>query len=429
MPPLPISDICEGDKVTVTFSCAVIPYILGLLEIYRYKDSFTGTDEQKYISVGVIHQLREVLAMACCGDESLTRIIQHRLNPTTGEPEISIDDGATWTPDPESVYSNAVVLPPLSGDNGNSKRCQAANDVVGKLKDIQGSYSRIIGGIDSLEDLMITLIVEIVTVLLLGWVAAAIAAAAVALIPKVLEIARELLGISQAAYDAIFTEEVWNDTRCIIYCHCPASGVFSTSDWIDIQTDLKLQLGIEYRAAGKNIAAMVNVMGVVGLNNAARMLSGSPGNCDDCDCGCGEGCDITYTAYQYNDPAWTVHGEYTRWNSHIPVGTFDSFTLEGTNAVLQLANSECIRWVSCVVNNGCPGTGAQIELFIDGVSRGVRTPLDKAPFDPSGCLDPSAAWEFPNGYDGDTLTFSQVSAPCSGGYDNLLICARVGVCV
>jgi len=54
MPVPPVVDVCEGDLVCVQFSCSLVPYVLGLLEVYRYKDSFKGTDEEKTIAVGVM---------------------------------------------------------------------------------------------------------------------------------------------------------------------------------------------------------------------------------------------------------------------------------------------------------------------------------------------------------------------------------------
>jgi len=120
MPPPPVESACDKPRVSVEFSCSLVPYLLGLLELYRYKDSFTGTDEQKTMAVGIMRQLMEQIAMSGCGcDEDIVTLT--RINPETGEVEISTDDGVTWTPDPESPYIQATIAVPLAGENGDVK--------------------------------------------------------------------------------------------------------------------------------------------------------------------------------------------------------------------------------------------------------------------------------------------------------------------
>src|SRR5215207_9373412 len=47
--------------------------------------------------------------MTCCED----RIILHRFSATTGRPEVSLDMGDTWTPDPADVEFAIPLQPPL----------------------------------------------------------------------------------------------------------------------------------------------------------------------------------------------------------------------------------------------------------------------------------------------------------------------------
>ena len=68
MQPTPVQSATQGKLAYVVFSCALIPYLLGLLEVYRYTDSFKGTPEQKETSVGVMRQLMEILALSECTD-------------------------------------------------------------------------------------------------------------------------------------------------------------------------------------------------------------------------------------------------------------------------------------------------------------------------------------------------------------------------
>lgn len=284
--PVPeITDICEGHTTRVTLNCALIPYILGALEVWRWEDSFVGTDEQKRIARGLFLDTMGVIAMAArdCGCEDKPPPMR-RVDPETGYPQQSNDGGTTWQDTPDSVYANATLAKPLPGGNGDTKRCEAANNVIENMQDLQAKYSAIIGQIDNLEDLAIAIIIEAISILLLGFVAAAIATAVVALIPKVLDIARMLLGTDKATYDGMFTNIVWDAARCIVFCHTPANGEYSQNDWTAIISDLKSQLGDGAQQPGANLASMVDVWGVVGLKNASRLGSGIEGNCDDCDC-------------------------------------------------------------------------------------------------------------------------------------------------
>lgn len=290
MPPPPVSDVCEGDRVTVTFSCSLVPYLLGLLEVYRYKDSFTGTEEEKTIAVGVMRQLMEEIGMSGCGcNETDQTVIIRRINPETGEVEISDDNGETWVTDPQSPYVQATIVKPLTGEDGDVKKCEASNNVIENLQDLQSTYSGYIGEFNSLADLLIALITAAVALLFLPVLGAALVALVTPIISKIFEIGRMLSGTTSEAYDGLFTTLVWNDVRCILYCHVSADGSFSEAAWASIMAEFKDTLGSGAQEAGANLAAMVDVWGVVGLNNAARLGSGAEGNCDDCECaGCAD---------------------------------------------------------------------------------------------------------------------------------------------
>lgn len=305
MPPPPVQDVCEGDKVCVSFSCSLIPYLLGLLEVYRYKDSFTGTDEEKTIAVGVMRQLMEVLAMACCGDDSQVVKI-HRINPVTGEIEVSSDDGGTWSTDPQSPYTQAIQQRPLSGTDGDIKRCEAANNVVENMKDLQAQYSNMIDTVTNIQDLLIEMIIAAAGMLFLPLAGALLLDALLPLAGKLIDLGRHLLGLDSAGYDAIFTEGNWTIATCILYCNVQSNGKFTQSGWSLSIAQLKSQLGSSFNDAGANMASMIDFWGLVGLNNAASIGAGAEGNCDDCECDCGgETVGLTMVNFFGSDPVAT----------------------------------------------------------------------------------------------------------------------------
>jgi len=270
MPVPPVQSACEGDIACITISCSLVPYLLGALEVYRWEDSFKGTAEEKRIAVGVFQEVMREVAMACgCGDDNQTEVLR-RVNPVTGYPETSTDGGVTWENDPQSIYSQATEAAPLRILDTATARCEMANNVVQNLQDLQAKYSSMIGTLGDLIDLAVALLVEAVTLLLAPLAAIAIIPLVIALIPKIIDTARFLLGATQEQYDDLFTNAVWNRVLCIVYCHAPDDGKFTEAHWLAIRSEILGALGTANNQAGSNIAAMIDVWGVVGLNNSPR---------------------------------------------------------------------------------------------------------------------------------------------------------------
>lgn len=93
MRPMPvpgISSLLEGELVCVTFSKALVPYLIGLLEIYRWSDKFSGSDEEKATAIKVFHDLIVALTEGNC-----MRLRQNPANPC--QLQQSWDGGTTWS--------------------------------------------------------------------------------------------------------------------------------------------------------------------------------------------------------------------------------------------------------------------------------------------------------------------------------------------
>lgn len=220
----------------------------------------------------------------CCCDQN--QPAEYQINSETGEIEVSTDGGATFDEYAESIYATAITPAPLHGEDGDIKRCEAANNVVENLKDVQAGISEKLALTYTLYDFAIAILVEIVALVLAGITGGGAALLVVPLIPKIIETARAIFGLSQAAYDALFTESVWTAVRCIAYCNVSPNGKFTASAWATVKFELAQQLGSGATQAGANLAAMVDVWALTGLNNAAAIGSGGEGNCDDCVCEC-----------------------------------------------------------------------------------------------------------------------------------------------
>lgn len=350
--------------------------------------------------------------MGCCPD------VTNQYYDEDGILQESTDGGVTYHPAPDDPRFNAPLAPPLTSAVGEDRRCEAANNVTGYFKaradeliadsDAWGGVTALLAAVAAIVVLLLSLGTGAgITALLLGLTAA-------------------LLAGGSSAFNAAMTTEVYSDFCCIVYCHTPDDGVYTVASWQAIKSEINAKFtGI----AQKFLHDIMNAGGLVTLINASRSGVNAGLSCAGCECGCDEGCEPTFEAYQWNDVRWTTHGEYRRFSAFTPPGSFDCFEMGTSDAVLTLDSEQCITYVSIVVNNGCPfPDGAEIKLYIDGISYGLKEPLDKAPTDPTGCLDPSAFWEIPNGASGSTLRFEQVGTHCVGGDDNRLICVRVGRC-
>lgn len=286
MPVPPIQNVCEGGLVCVSFSCSLIPYLLGLLEVYRYRDSFKGTEEEKTIAVGVMRQLMEVLAMSGCGcDDDVVKLT--RINPDNGTVETSDNGGVTWTPDPKSPYVQAVQVPPLKGADGDSKRCSAANNVIDELKRLTAVYAGYIGVLETIFEFEKQIILEALQMLFIALDAEALAAEALPIVSKAFDQAQALVHLTVEEWDAMFTTEGWTTAQCILFCEGHASGIYNQGDWARIRQRFLGELGSGTYTMGASLAATLDQWTLIGLNNCAATGADISDNCGDCDCGCG----------------------------------------------------------------------------------------------------------------------------------------------
>lgn len=82
--PKPVPDLetaHDEPLVCVEFSAALVPYLLGLLEIYRWPDRFRGSAEDKERGTAIFAELMCILSEAgmCCCDETNEQIRQLRI--------------------------------------------------------------------------------------------------------------------------------------------------------------------------------------------------------------------------------------------------------------------------------------------------------------------------------------------------------------
>jgi len=294
-----------------------ISHILGVMVALDQPDTWIGTPEEIDAARQQVNEIMAAFMAACeddmnCCEEPLTRIA------ADGSIEISTDGGETWTPATTDDPRNKVPqLAPLTGDDGDDKRCRAANNIVRQLKDLQASWS---------DDLDAGLTLLQLGLAFAGGIAALFltaGTAAVYVVPALLEMAAALVGTGSEAYDDLFTTEVWDFALCQFYCHCEPDGTFTQASFNDMlanfDTEFTGNLALAFSSA-------MTGWQLVGLNRAARLVSTDNLDCSACtDCDdCVDPCLVEWTFYGVTDVVKISDCHYTMTVSGVGHFAFSS---------------------------------------------------------------------------------------------------------
>lgn len=227
----------------------------------------------------IVACIREDLDMSgCgCGDDKPTNT---RINPETGIYEVSYDGGITWEPDPgNDPRQSGTVFPPLAGDPGNTLRCEGANSALGYLQEVQAAELVGLENNASIAD-FITMLTGFLGAI--GIFFAFVPGAIAALLSFVVNFFGHKIADD---FENAFTETLWDELFCILYCHIEPDGSYTEAGWMAVKDELdndisNYGLGWMYNH--------INLIGTVGLTNAAR--ASYPGTRPCAGCGCDNPC-------------------------------------------------------------------------------------------------------------------------------------------
>lgn len=272
----PDVDICAGPVVNICLNVQWWAHVSGVIARLAYRDAWKGTDDQISDAVESIYKILDVgrPTMSCgcgCGGSGLPS----RFN-ADGVYQVSYDGGITWVDAPEGDYRNTVTLaPPLPGDNGNTKKCQAAanirfhvktnGDQLGADANFWANVTLLIGGLVAL-----LIFVEIIGTLGIAT-------------PLILAAAGGLLTVGQSGFVAAMTSGVYDTFQCIVYCHMQSDGSFTDADMSAISADINSQL--TGTAAIYLDLFVVRALGAKGFTNMGRTGGATDADCSACDCG------------------------------------------------------------------------------------------------------------------------------------------------
>jgi len=207
--------------------------------------------------------------MSGCDDVPLTRF------DSDGDYQTSSDGGTTFVDNPGQDPRNGYgALPGLSGGDGDTKRCQAANSVITYFKNAVASLQQAKDNEATASDLGAVLVgvLLLLGIITLGWIFAFFGAF----------IALLYANITAEEWGAAFTDDIWNQLVCIVYTHTEADASYTVDDVKAIITDIETT--IDPGTAQSFFLDMFKSLWAGGTQAAARQDLGG-----ELSCSCG-GC-------------------------------------------------------------------------------------------------------------------------------------------
>lgn len=334
-------------------------HVLALLDELDQHDTWLGTDEE--IDAARI-QVNEFIAcfmesgsMCCCGGSNQTPAepVLHRAT-ADGQLQVSYDGGLTWQTDPNDIRVTGTTLPAPVTSGQSATKCDAATNGLEHLKDAVAAVSEALGVGATVVAVMSAIVTFIVSIMFGSPEVIPF------LFPLVVALATAAFGVGQAAFDAAFTNTVWDAMLCILYCHIGADGHFTQSGFQAVLADIPLNIADSI--ASYQLGEIIKAMGLNGLNNICSYGNASLSDCAACACDtCGSD--------------WVVGSRFNAGGD--PIGTIDSFGIDEVTGrwyfVMSSENdgaaipSQAIFLTSNDSNNCCNVNASDFE-FISGAA-------------------------------------------------------------
>lgn len=294
-----------------------------------------------------------------------------RYNPDTDTVETSPDGGTTWTPNPgaDPRSNPAYLRPALAADHA----CQAADGMVTKMRGFVAALVLPTG----VAGIATAILSGMVFLIPLSWMFA-----------LALGIATAALLTGASVINAAFTEEVWEQIKCIIFDNIDSNGQVSQAQLDDIYDSVASQ--ISDFVVTTIVGQIFQAWGAVGMSNAGTY--GDPdADCSDCpdewcanfDFEAGGGTTYSYTIQAgygslgadgitsgYFPPPEFAGTEalYITWNMPTPV-TVTLIELDVTYPA-SANNTWTMQFVTGTGYDGIPGSGT-FTIPIDNGGLGI----------------------------------------------------------
>jgi hypothetical protein len=274
---IPAKGIFDAPSVNICINSEWAGHVSGMIERLTYEDAWLGTDDEIFAAIQQILKLLGEMGridnlgdceMGCCNEKSnLTRI------NADGIIQTSNDGGITWTDNPAADPRNwTTILQPLPGSDDDTKKCIAANKVIGLLKEAKAQQDLSYDAGETIAEMIAALIAFLIAIGTLGTGAA--------FTPFLIALAGALIGIDKATFDASFSDSFWAKVFCILYCNIEPDASFTLAEWSNVMTQTGAISGHDIARAF--VLGHFNAMGYIGLTNAARSSFSGALDCSGC---------------------------------------------------------------------------------------------------------------------------------------------------
>jgi hypothetical protein len=265
----PDSDPDDGDQVTVCFSAAWLPFVLGSLQQLTLQATWKGDVDAIQLA-----QDRAQLLIAMFGGEvggcfNTVCIKGLIYDPDTDSIKQTLDGGATFFDNPgaDPRHNAPYQFPPVEADD---PRCQAAANMVRYYSDLIDQVVLVVDEAGTAEGLLAIILPFVIELGPFG-----------ILIELVLGVAFILFSAGATAISAAFTSTVFDDLLCILFCNLESDGSCTADDLAEIKAQVDSIIG---GLAAAVLDGMFFLQGEVGLSNAGT-IGEAPADCDACNCG------------------------------------------------------------------------------------------------------------------------------------------------
>jgi len=209
--------------------------------------------------------------------------VLRRIDPSSGQPQISTDGGSTWTLDPASAVAMLVAQPPPVPAGVSGTKCDAATNGKQHIEDLIAGCSAQLTTAITVFDLAVAvmeIVLEIAILFISGGTASPLV---IALAPAIWGAAHSAFELGVSAFDAYWTTDERDKILCALYCTIGDDGSFTSSQYSEFLTKWK---GDATPSPAFNfVYSALKPIGVKGLNNYCSYGETADADCSDCDCG------------------------------------------------------------------------------------------------------------------------------------------------
>lgn len=262
-------------------------WIVGIVLEHKYPEFWGGTlDENRQAredTQALAFLLQE--AFDCAMTECCTEVFTiWRQNPTTGQQEVSQDNGQTWKPKPNQLSTTIPMLPPPVPAGVSASKCDAATngkqhleDWIAKVSDSFTTYGTFFEWAAAVVGALAAIVLS-----LLGL--APLAVGELEAIGAVIAALKAAWELGKTVWDEFWTSDERDKILCALYCNIGDDGSFTEAQYQNMLTQLYNQLGNNVES--RMMIGMLQSIGVQGVNNLCGYGASADADCSACGCGC-----------------------------------------------------------------------------------------------------------------------------------------------